>query len=327
MDNDAQALLLACRLIGAADNGHDDVVQLLLRSGVPPDASDLNRWTALMCAARSGHTKVANVLLEAGANCDATNIDGSTALMYAVEAGHRDVVTLLLKRRPNIEIKNRLGFNAVTIAEENNRREIRDILLTHMDPLTRKVYELGKHEKPPRSLRDLNRCPKCGHGFALEGRPWSGTVHVCQNCGHLILLSDPSSFRYALDRVSSDSRDPADPETHGPAEESLERATRQGPPPSTAVSTSDESLRAQHHEAVRHSPRKVEIDQSSGQSLPPAAIVVFGLLFAGAIYTSQSNFAGEHSWFRWISYVVSVFFGFALVVAVVEVAKGWLTRR
>lgn len=108
--------------------------------------------------------------------------------MYAVEAGYPEVVTSLLRRGANIEIKNRLRFNAVTISEENDRDEIREILLNHMDPVRRQGYELDQHEKPPRSLRELNRCPRCGHGFAFKGKPPAGTAYSCEQCGHLIVL-------------------------------------------------------------------------------------------------------------------------------------------
>ncbi|CAK9116673.1 unnamed protein product [Durusdinium trenchii] len=55
-------------LMGAADNGHVEMVQLLLDAGANKEMKDTIGLTALLCAAGNGHVAVAQLLLDAGAD-------------------------------------------------------------------------------------------------------------------------------------------------------------------------------------------------------------------------------------------------------------------
>jgi ankyrin repeat protein len=52
-------------------------------------------WTALHKAANNGHTQVVKLLLDKGANRYVQYKDGSTALDLATKAGHQDIIKLL----------------------------------------------------------------------------------------------------------------------------------------------------------------------------------------------------------------------------------------
>ena len=54
-------------LIGAAMNGHTEIVRILLSKGAEFDAKDKGGSTAMMSAVKYGHTEIANLLKEAGA--------------------------------------------------------------------------------------------------------------------------------------------------------------------------------------------------------------------------------------------------------------------
>src|SRR2546423_5776647 len=57
----------------AADGGHIEVVEALLKAGANPDAWDRWSWTPLHRAAEGGHVRVVEALLKAGANPDAAD--------------------------------------------------------------------------------------------------------------------------------------------------------------------------------------------------------------------------------------------------------------
>lgn len=84
-------------LIGAASQGHVEIVGLVLARG--PDvnavASNGTRMTALMTAACHGHLDVVNLLLEHGARIWFPGED-SSALTFACHQGHLAVVQRLI---------------------------------------------------------------------------------------------------------------------------------------------------------------------------------------------------------------------------------------
>ena len=57
----------------AAQEGHVDVVKVLLQNGADVNAVDERKWTALHFAAQSGHVDVAKVLIQNGADVNAVN--------------------------------------------------------------------------------------------------------------------------------------------------------------------------------------------------------------------------------------------------------------
>ena len=82
----------------AAENGHADVVQLLLDFKADVDSKDHERRTPLSYAAENGHADVAKLLLGAkprGADVNSESNSGRTPLGWAKANRHEAVVTLL----------------------------------------------------------------------------------------------------------------------------------------------------------------------------------------------------------------------------------------
>ncbi|MFH1689999.1 MAG: ankyrin repeat domain-containing protein [Candidatus Eisenbacteria bacterium] len=86
-------------LMRALDQGHLEMSQLLLDSGVDVNAADPDMGrTALHTASLRGWPDVAGLLLEKGADLSAEDAYGMTPLEYAGKYGHRDVAELLQSR-------------------------------------------------------------------------------------------------------------------------------------------------------------------------------------------------------------------------------------
>ena len=65
--------------------------------------------TALAWAANEGREQVVDVLLKAGANPDIQSHGHWTALMMATKEGHRGVVKALLEKKADTRIANKVG--------------------------------------------------------------------------------------------------------------------------------------------------------------------------------------------------------------------------
>jgi ankyrin repeat protein len=99
-------------LVVAVENGHEEVVKVLLRN--TPSASameDFGGRTALDMALRADNEAIVKLLLETGKiNVDLKDSDGQTPLLWAVIKGHEAIVKLLLETNEvNINSKDSDG--------------------------------------------------------------------------------------------------------------------------------------------------------------------------------------------------------------------------
>ncbi|HVL75358.1 MAG TPA: ankyrin repeat domain-containing protein [Noviherbaspirillum sp.] len=82
----------------AAAGGHNDIAQMLMALGAPPDARSPNNTTPMMMAALGGHIMTVKVLLDAGADATLKNDHGMTAIDFARRNDHQDIVDGLIWR-------------------------------------------------------------------------------------------------------------------------------------------------------------------------------------------------------------------------------------
>ena len=94
----------------AAQNGHEGVVEQLLKAGADVDkAATDDGATPLLTASHEGHEGVVEQLLKAGAdvNIALTDLDGgATPLWIAAHEGHEGVVEQLLKAGADPKCRN-----------------------------------------------------------------------------------------------------------------------------------------------------------------------------------------------------------------------------
>ena len=72
----------------ASQNGHLDVVRLLLQKGADKDKANNNGTTPLLFASLNGHLEIVLLLLQKGADKDKANHNGMTPLFFASLQGH-----------------------------------------------------------------------------------------------------------------------------------------------------------------------------------------------------------------------------------------------
>ncbi len=86
-------------LAAAVQQGHKDIVRLLLRNGADPNIKSSTGWTSLQIACAVGATAIVQMLLNAGADPDAGITDPAakrhTPDSLAEHGGHREVASIL----------------------------------------------------------------------------------------------------------------------------------------------------------------------------------------------------------------------------------------
>ena len=116
-------------LMIASESGHEQIVQTLVSAGGIVNIQDNEGWTALMIASQNGHNQVVEQLLKEHADINVRNKNGSTALIAAGANGHTHVVGQLLKEHADVNIQNKNGWTALMIASQNGHTQVVEQLL------------------------------------------------------------------------------------------------------------------------------------------------------------------------------------------------------
>jgi ankyrin repeat protein len=125
-ENINKSFILETPLVVAAENGHEEIVKLLLKNEANIEAeSDFGR-TSLVTAAKYGHETVARLLLRKGANVEARNNVGLTPL--AVLNGYEMVVRLLLQNGANTKVKDNDGWTPLALAKVRKHEAVVKLL-------------------------------------------------------------------------------------------------------------------------------------------------------------------------------------------------------
>ncbi len=92
-------------LFYAAEFGHKEVVELLLRNGADPDEAGKDRVGPLHIASLSGHTEIVELLLDAGADMDAKTEQDYTCYQVAQFSGNEATIRLIQERMHDKEVR------------------------------------------------------------------------------------------------------------------------------------------------------------------------------------------------------------------------------
>lgn len=155
-------------LMYAAQQGHLDVVKILLANGASPDLEPINSEGALIRATTMGHLDVVEELIRNGANINQTgkldrtalhyaasfgyyyitdmllyyqaDIDNEarydvTPLMSAIAAGYPEIAELLIRKGANPNIRDASGFNALMLASQLGYHKLCGLLIQKGSPL------------------------------------------------------------------------------------------------------------------------------------------------------------------------------------------------
>lgn len=128
-------------LIWASKNGHESIVNDLLRAGVNVNARDNYDNTALIWASNMGHEEIVKALLKKGADVNAQDNTKMTALMWASNMGHEEIVNDLLQAGADVNAKDERERTALMYTYKKNIAE--DLLKKDMKTIKKDMKTIN----------------------------------------------------------------------------------------------------------------------------------------------------------------------------------------
>ena len=129
----------------ASFNGHLEVVKYLLEQGSSIEKVDNDGWTPLNSGVLAGQLEVVQYLLEQGADRDKGNVEGGTPLHHAAHMGDLDILLLLMSYGANLNARSSDGQLPIDLAlKEEIKQAIRN------EPRRRLDHGLKRTTEPDR---------------------------------------------------------------------------------------------------------------------------------------------------------------------------------
>jgi ankyrin repeat protein len=161
-------------LIMAALHGHDSVVGYLISAGADVKIKNMQGNTALLAAAYKGHAKVVRLLVDAGLDPNDPNADGTFAIVLATRGDYTKVVRELIRGGANVNVVDSNGNTPLSVAAKSSHLEMVNILLATRPDLetTDSTHHTALHHTYINNHREASRIlalAGASHG-PLEGQ-------------------------------------------------------------------------------------------------------------------------------------------------------------
>ncbi|CAH0028940.1 unnamed protein product [Clonostachys rhizophaga] len=116
-------------LTWAAQGGHREIVELLLKKGSPPNEVDRGGKTPLFRAVTNGTAAVVEILISHDANVNGEDTDGPTPLSQALMNCHEEVANILTKKGAKVNTVVNRGWTPLLLALKNNYKALSILLI------------------------------------------------------------------------------------------------------------------------------------------------------------------------------------------------------
>ncbi|XP_022089542.1 serine/threonine-protein phosphatase 6 regulatory ankyrin repeat subunit B-like isoform X2 [Acanthaster planci] len=134
-----------------------------------------NGWSPLLVASEEGHVEIVKLLLQSNARVDVFDEHGKAALHLAAENGHREVADILLWHKAFVNAKSKLGITPLHLGAQNGHNELVKLLIcTH----SATIDALSLAKKTPLHLAaQSGQLEVCETLLKLKSDPNSSDMH------------------------------------------------------------------------------------------------------------------------------------------------------
>ncbi|XP_064470978.1 GA-binding protein subunit beta-1-like [Ornithodoros turicata] len=151
----------------AAQFGHVQTAEVLLRAGISRDARTKVDRTPLHVAAQEGHMDLVELLLKHSADVDAKDMLRMTPLHWAVERGHVNVINCLLRWGADVGACSKFDKSPLDVALDNDRADLAQVLHDHMNnptprvkPVVEQTFSLAVSSIPAKTSTSIAVAPR-----------------------------------------------------------------------------------------------------------------------------------------------------------------------
>ena len=137
----------------SSHKGHVEVVEALIKAGAKVDSKISDDKTPLHISSHEGHVKVVEALIKAGASPNFARKNGATPLHIASSKGYLEVVEALIKAGADPNLAQKDGITPLHIASQEGYGKIVDVLLNAGAKVDSKISDDGKTPLHLASLR------------------------------------------------------------------------------------------------------------------------------------------------------------------------------
>jgi ankyrin repeat protein len=140
-------------LQAASEEGHINIVQLLIEHGADVNAQSGDYGNALQAASSEGHIDIVQLLIEKGADVNAQGGEYGGTLQAALFNGHIVIVQLLIGHGANVNAQGGKYGSALKAAlhrEPNDNGE----LIQRLENIAQLLRDNGAHEEDLDALMD-----------------------------------------------------------------------------------------------------------------------------------------------------------------------------
>jgi len=123
-------------LHGAAEGGHEEIVELLITAGADLHATTVSMlggggWIPLHSAARQGHRGIVELLIEMGTDVNTRDSVGKSTLHDATLEGHKEIVELLINKGADLNAESGYYGTPLHVAGSIGHKEIAELLIAN----------------------------------------------------------------------------------------------------------------------------------------------------------------------------------------------------
>ncbi|GHM58644.1 MAG: hypothetical protein sL5_07220 [Candidatus Mesenet longicola] len=113
----------------AAQKGHENVIEELIKAGADVNAIGEDNSTPLHQAAAGGYDNIVVKLIEAKADVNTIDKNINTPLHQAAKNNHKSVVRVLLDQKANISVRDDCGYDPLYLAVTEDHQDIVELLI------------------------------------------------------------------------------------------------------------------------------------------------------------------------------------------------------